>query len=78
MLGSVSNRKDIEKAAQGVDAIFHVASKIDLHPYCSEELWNVNVTGTQNIIDICLELGIYHQINKNYTFLKSRITLLIN
>jgi nucleoside-diphosphate-sugar epimerase len=58
MSGSITSIEDVEKAALGCDVVFHTASKIDLLPNCSDELWRINVEGTENIVNTCLKFGI--------------------
>jgi nucleoside-diphosphate-sugar epimerase len=52
----------VERAARGCCVVFHVASKIELFPLCSAELWRINVGGTENVVRACLEQGICNLI----------------
>jgi len=58
IVGSITNRELIFEATKDVDTVFHVASQIDLRPALRRELLEVNVGGTQNIIDGCLKNGV--------------------
>ncbi|KAI0496981.1 hypothetical protein KFK09_023307 [Dendrobium nobile] len=58
--GDVTQKKDMEKALQGVNCVFHLASygmssKEMLQTGLIEE---VNVNGTCNVLDVCHEIGI--------------------
>lgn len=56
--GSVSSLDDLKLAAQGTEAIFHVASMIDLSPGGEIKIWDSNVQGTDNVIKVCKSLNI--------------------
>ncbi|KAH0453114.1 hypothetical protein IEQ34_017438 [Dendrobium chrysotoxum] len=58
--GDVTQKKDMEKALQGVNCVFHLASygmssKEMLQTGLVEE---VNLNGTCNVLDVCHEIGI--------------------
>lgn len=56
--GSVENRKEVEKAVHGCDAIIHAAS-IYTHPENDyREFERVNVMGTVNMIQAALKFGV--------------------
>ncbi|XP_002741261.1 3 beta-hydroxysteroid dehydrogenase type 7-like [Saccoglossus kowalevskii] len=54
--GDVTKLKEISRACRGVDVVFHAAAIIDisLKPDASK-LTNINVIGTQNVVDACME-----------------------
>lgn len=58
--GDVSQKQDVEKALQGVNCVFHLAS----YGHSSKEmlqgdrLEEVNLNGTCNILDVCHEFGV--------------------
>lgn len=60
--GDVRNRRDLLEAAEGVDTVFHVAAIVKLFRHCTESIrrqsFEVNVAGTELVIEVCRELGI--------------------
>lgn len=55
--GDITNREDVKKMVQGVDAIIHVASVFSYTtPW--EVLYNVNVGGTKNLLEAASAEGI--------------------
>jgi 2-alkyl-3-oxoalkanoate reductase len=59
--GDVTDAQAITKACQGIDAVFHIASKVGIVGRW-EEFYNVNVVGTQNVIDACLQNGVRYLV----------------
>lgn len=55
--GDIRNARDVEAAVRGVDIVFHQAALCSLR-WSSEELLAVNGTGTQLLLDACLEAGV--------------------
>jgi len=59
--GDVCSTSDLARVCDGVETVFHTAALISLlgGPAASkayrDEAWRVNVTGTQNVIDACIE-----------------------
>jgi len=58
VLGSVLDIKSIMEAAKGADAIIHLAAKHHDFGISREEFFEVNVQGTQNLLDCASRLGI--------------------
>ncbi|AXN90961.1 putative dehydrogenase [Namao virus] len=57
--GSVTNREQLDKVVKGAHVVIHVASLIDYtFKYTKDEIMDVNVTGTQNVINSCLDHGV--------------------
>ena len=48
----------VEKAMEGVEIVYHLASVISISSFDAPELFEVNVQGTQNILDACLKQGV--------------------
>ena len=55
--GDISDAVTVEMALEGMDAVFHVASKVGIWGKY-EDYYRTNVLGTQNIIDGCKKRGI--------------------
>ena len=55
-----SDAEAVLKFIRGADAVFHVASLIELrdHKYRQHRLYDVNVTGATNIINACIRTGV--------------------
>lgn len=56
--GDVRNIDDVRAAARGVDTIFHLAGIIGIGSGKKKLMYSVNVEGTRNIVDVCLEQNI--------------------
>jgi dihydroflavonol-4-reductase len=47
--------KDIEEAIFGCKTVFHCAAMISFHPKDAKQMYEINVRGTKNLVDVCLE-----------------------
>lgn len=56
--GDICDVKSLEWAFQGADKVYHLASIISILPGKKKLLDFVNVTGTKNVIDVCLKTGV--------------------
>ncbi len=56
--GDVRNPRDIEKAAAGCEAIFHLASLVSQWNKNPNAFYEVNVKGTQNLLEVCQKKGV--------------------
>jgi len=56
----IGNYRDMVKALQRMDAVFHIASLTPLVElfFTHEDYYHVNVTGTENIVQACQECGV--------------------
>ncbi|MFN0202251.1 MAG: NAD-dependent epimerase/dehydratase family protein [Bacteroidia bacterium] len=52
--GDIRDKELVMQAVEGREVVFHLASIISISSYPSKELYEVNVGGTQNVIDACL------------------------
>jgi dihydroflavonol-4-reductase len=52
--GDLKNTQDVHSAVEGVDFVFHLAGMISISSFDSKELSDINVLGTQNVIDACI------------------------
>jgi nucleoside-diphosphate-sugar epimerase len=57
-LASVTDRKQLFDAAQGIDTVFHLAAAQHEANISNQRFWDVNVTGTRNILEASVEAGI--------------------
>lgn len=56
--GDVLKPETIRENLEGVDTIFHLAGYINITSSYQDETYDVNIQGTKNVADICLEKGI--------------------
>ncbi len=56
--GDVRDRNSLRKAIQGCDTVFHTAAIVSFWERKRDEQMDINVNGTRNVVDSCLELGI--------------------
>ncbi len=56
--GSILNTAAIKELVEGADVVVHLAAKISIEKDVSGELWDINVTGTQHIVDACIKYGV--------------------
>jgi len=67
--GDIRNKKDLIDACEGVDTVFHVAAVIALMGGSSvteeyrKTAYDVNVTGTKNVIEACQKQGVARLIH---------------
>ncbi|MBU8849192.1 MAG: NAD-dependent epimerase/dehydratase family protein [Desulfobacterales bacterium] len=59
--GDIVDKKAVAKALKGIDAVFHVAAKPGIGVFY-EDFFRINVTGTRNVIEACLENKIKYMI----------------
>jgi len=57
LVGNIMNKEQLEKAFEGAEAVFHIASVVNLslEPHLVSFLRKVNVVGTQNVINACVK-----------------------
>lgn len=60
--GDISKYEDVSKACQGIDIVIHSAAIVDWGTKSEQEVYAVNVTGTENVINACLENKVPHMI----------------
>ncbi|MHA1147127.1 MAG: NAD-dependent epimerase/dehydratase family protein [Promethearchaeota archaeon] len=59
--GDIQDRFVVKDAIKGHQIVFHVASKIDMFGKY-KDFYDINVTGTQNVVDGCIKWGIFKLI----------------
>lgn len=60
--GDVQNSEEVEKACAGIDVVIHSAAIIDWGIKSREEVLNINVGGTKNVIEACKKHGIKYMV----------------
>ena len=58
VLGSMTDLVNINKIVQGIDVVFHLAAAQHEANVPDQVFWDVNVTGTKNILDACVNARI--------------------
>ena len=58
VFGDVTDLASLEKAFEGADTVYHSAGIIELKPGNEELVYNVNVTGTKNVVEACKKCGV--------------------
>ncbi|XP_059414212.1 3 beta-hydroxysteroid dehydrogenase type 7-like isoform X2 [Carassius carassius] len=61
--GDITDYRSVHHAFQGADLVFHAASLVDVWYKVPENaIYAVNVQGTENVINACVEIGIQYLI----------------
>ncbi len=58
IIGDICDQNKVTEACKGVDYVYHLAGLVDISPKDSYLLENVNVHGTENIVEACLVQGV--------------------
>ena len=58
MSGSVLDSRDVGRATDGADVVYHLAAKIDLSPKKDPMMYTLNVEGSRKVVDACLSRGL--------------------
>jgi len=58
----IQNATEVEKACTGIDVVIHTAAIIDWGIKSREEVLNINVGGTRNVIEACKKQGINYMV----------------
>jgi nucleoside-diphosphate-sugar epimerase len=56
VIGDIRNRESVESLVNGVEVVYHVAAQV--YSGSTDEFWNVNLQGTENMLKACLNRGI--------------------
>ena len=51
--GDVTDPASLEKAFQDADVVYHLAGIIDISAGSEDIIWQVNVGGTNNVVEAC-------------------------
>ena len=58
VLGDVRDKESVRSAMKGCDTVFHTAAVISYWKKERPLMFEVNINGTRNVVELCLELGI--------------------
>ncbi|MGL4561674.1 MAG: NAD-dependent epimerase/dehydratase family protein [Brevinema sp.] len=56
--GDIRNKEELKKAFEGASVVYHLAAIISIFPGIDPELEAVNIQGTKNVGEVCVELNI--------------------
>lgn len=56
--GDVLNKKDLHKAIEGISFVYHCAGCISYKRRDTAKLYAINVEGTRNVLEVCLDKGV--------------------
>src|SRR5258708_7891940 len=62
-IGDVTDLESVKQGAQGAECLFHVAGLVSYSPADYDQMFKVNVNGTQNVVDACLAEGCGRLVN---------------
>lgn len=57
-IGDIRNKEEVKAALQGATTVYHAASYVHIGAGRPQKVYDINVTGTQNIIEACLAHGV--------------------
>jgi len=60
--GDIKDVEALKKACKGIDLVIHSAAIIDWGIYSDKEILSVNLTGTENVINACLDNNVRHLV----------------
>ncbi len=55
--GDLTDREDVRRALDGVDAVYHLAGRVERDPARAHEMYALHVEGTRHLLDAARELG---------------------
>lgn len=61
VIGDITDAHVVKNACKGMDAVFHTAAKVEMWGRY-KEFYDVNVIGTENIIEACIENEVPHLV----------------
>ena len=59
----ILDQVSLREAFEGVDTIIHSAAFVSFNPRWRNKLFDTNVTGTKNVVDTCLQMGVKNLIH---------------
>ncbi len=57
--GDIRKKDELSKAFEGIDAVYHLAVCLN---EADHDMWDINVKGTQNVVDLCKIHNVRHLI----------------
>ncbi len=54
----ISNKASLEPAFEGVNRVYHCAAIVSFNPGMKERMHEVNVLGTKNVVNLCMEKNV--------------------
>jgi nucleoside-diphosphate-sugar epimerase len=60
--GNICNVAEISEACKGIDLVIHTAAIVDWGTHPEQEVYDVNVTGTENVIRACYEQNVKYLV----------------
>ena len=61
--GDILDQVSLREAFEGAGTVIHAAAFVSFNPRQRKRIFEVNVTGTRNVVDTCLQLGIKNFIH---------------
>ena len=58
LIGDVRDKNSLRQAMKGCDTVFHTAAVVSYWKKERPFMFDVNVQGTRNVVEVCLELGV--------------------
>ncbi len=61
--GDVEDADDMYELTEGIDIIFHCAAIVSYHKKEASRMLEVNINGTKNVVNACIENDVKHLIH---------------
>ncbi len=61
-VGDLNNKKVLSEACRGADIVYHLAAVVSEYKEPTKTLMDVNVSGTENVLEACRKNGVGHLI----------------
>ncbi|MCB0195121.1 MAG: NAD-dependent epimerase/dehydratase family protein [Anaerolineae bacterium] len=56
--GDLRDKQSLAKATEGIDTVYHIAALFRPENVTRQDMWDINVEGTRNILDASIEAGV--------------------
>ena len=56
--GDVTHQESLAAALQGVEVVYHCAGRVEMPRFMTPAIWEVNVSGTENLLAACRLAGV--------------------
>jgi len=57
-IGDLRDKESVRKAIKGCDTVFHAAALVSYWRRQREEMYDINIGGTRNVVEACLQEGV--------------------